>query len=208
MVPAPPLPLPLRVCQKHGLVAGRDGRCVICRRNDDDRVQADGRRRWIAGLFAAAALCGGAAIWRGTHGRVASAAPAPSALPAPAPIPEAEGPLPPPADEIKAAAHVAAEQERQRDVEAEMLRVPVRMFTIKKCEMCDVARDWLRQRGMRLTEIPLDDDPAALEAMHRLTPSTEVPVFDVEGEVLVGFGPTNVAAAVRRAADKRTRWAR
>ena len=200
--------LPTRVCPRHGLVAGRDGRCVICHR---DRAKSDdpqGSRQIVGLVLAAVALFGGVLVWKGFRGARVTAPTVVTADPgAPAPPPavadrdEGPGPLLP--DEARAASRVASEASRQRDIEAAMTRVPVRMFTVAKCEMCDAARAYLKEKGLRFTETDVGSDPSALEAMHKLTPSSQVPVFDVDGEVLVGFGPTNVIGAVRRAAEKR-----
>jgi glutaredoxin 3 len=212
MTPAPPLPL--RVCPKHGLVAGRDGRCVICHRNDADGGRdVAGRRRLAGGLLVLVALMGTLLVWKGVRGR-APAGPTvirgdvPVAAPAPPPTivdDEEQGPAPRTPEEARERIRRDEQQQRQRALEAEVRRVPVRMFTVKTCPMCDLARDLLKQKGLSYREDDVEADPSALAAMRALTPSTQVPVFDVDGEVLVGYNPINVLAAVHRAAERRTR---
>ena len=201
--------LPTRVCPRHGLVAGRDGRCVICHRDMAGREDPGGTRQVLGWVLAGVALFGGVLLWKGLRGARPAA---PSVVTADSVVPAArpavvddrdEGPGPALPDEVRAASRVASEASRQRDIEGAMHRVPVRMFTVPKCEMCDVARAYLKEKGLSYTEIDVGSDPGALAAMHKLTPSSQVPVFDVDGEVLVGFGPTNVIGAVRRAAEKR-----
>ncbi len=209
MNPAPPLPL--RVCPKHGLVAGKDGRCVICHRDDADSEGDGSGRRVAAWVLVAVALFGGVLLWKGLRGRRAEApvvvrdAPLPVVV-APPPAVVDEGPAPRSFDEVKEQVRLSEAQDRQRAIEAEMHKVPVRLFKIEKCEMCDRARAFFKEKGLTYSELDVDTDPAALESMHRLTPATQVPVLDVDGEVLVGFGPTNLLGAVRRAAERRTKW--
>ncbi len=210
----PPRPPPLlRLCPKHGIVAGPDGRCVICLRGDD---RARGRARAhrsalqvIGGLTLIVAIAGGVIAWKLTSRRQAQGladvqareALAPRAPPAP--VIEDEGP--PTLDARQAAVRDATQAQRQRDIEAEMRRVPIRMFVDDKCDLCGTARDWLKREGLTYTEVDVGADPSALAALTKLTPTPTVPSFDVDGEVLVGFGPSLVLGAVRRAADRRTR---
>jgi glutaredoxin len=187
---------------------------VICHRGGEHR-SAKGSARAVGGVaLVAVAIGGGAALWKGARQRalapprdlVQGDVPAPVAAPTPAPTAAVDDPGPTADEQAKQQERRLAEQERsERAVEAETRNVRVVMYTIKKCDMCDVARTWMRDKGMAFREVDLDADATGLEAMRKLTPSDQVPVFDVDGEVLVGFGPTNVLGAVRRAADKRSR---
>jgi glutaredoxin len=194
----------VRVCPRHGLVAGPNGRCVICQRTEGDRGSPDAARGAVGLLLLALVMIGGALVWKGATG--AAVKPAEivhgdgTAVAPPPPIEEAD---PAVADDARKARHEAERKaDEQRNIEDEMRKVKVRVYTAKVCDLCDLARKYLVEKGMTFVEIDVGNDAAALDAMHRLTPSNEVPVFDIEGEVLVGFGPTNVAAAVRRAADR------
>lgn len=201
----PPQPPPLlRLCSKHGIVAGRDGRCVICHRGDDETRGDAGTRRVIATLLASVALVAGVLIWKGVRTRQAQAhVERVVAVAAPPPRPAAEDEDPPrTADESMAIAHGQAEQRRQHDLEIEMHRVPVRMFMDDQCTLCGAARDFMKEQGLSYTEVDVGADP---EALRKLTPNPTVPSFDVDGELVPGFGPGALLGAVRRAADKRTR---
>ncbi len=209
MPPAAP-PLPIRVCPKHGLVAGPDGRCMICHRGDVEANDGRGPRRLVVGLVALAAILAVVAVWR-PRPRPATldggVVQAPVVAPPPAPPPpDDEEPASPRPGDPQTAVHVEQEQRRQRDIEAEMRRVPIRMYMGKTCDICDSARDWLKEKGMTYSELDVNADPAALEALKKLTPSPILPTFDVDGEVLVSFAPTLVLGAARRAAERRTRF--
>jgi glutaredoxin len=205
----PPPPLPIRLCPKHGLVAGPDGRCMICHRGAAETDTASGARRLVLALCAVVTLVTVVVVWkvRTKPALIVDQAerPAPLAPPRVAPAPENQAPAPPSLDEAQAARHVADERQRQLAIEAEMHRVPIRMYMAKKCDICDAARDWLKEKGMTYSEVDVNDDSAGLEALRKLTPEPVLPTFDVEGEVLVSFAPTLVLGAARRAAEKRTR---
>jgi glutaredoxin len=155
-------------------------------------------------LFCAAVL-GGVLVWKGTRGR--GAAPVETAVVVSAPQP----PPPPPEDdapqrtreEALAEARRADAQQRARDVEAAMSRVPITMYVGANCALCDAARAWMKQNGIRWSEADVAD-PGTREELKKLSPSPSVPTFDVGGEVVVGFSSTSLLTAIRRAADKRT----
>jgi glutaredoxin len=205
----PVKPLPLRVCPRHGLVAGLDGRCVICHRDDAGGEAGDGGRRVVSVLLLAGALLGCVMIWKGVRGHnppaAVEAAPAvPVQAPPAAPVPD-EDPRARSAEQVFGAARAAADRDRQRDIEAEMHRVPIRMFMNATCELCIDARGWLKQTGLTYSEVDVGTDPEGLAVLRKLTPSAAVPTFEIDGEVLVGFGQASVLGAVRRAAEKRLR---
>jgi glutaredoxin len=201
--------LPARLCPRHGLVAGRDGRCIICHRDDAESGDRSGIRRILAVGLAGAALLGGVLVWKGVRGGQTSTVPVvttqPALAAAPPPVADqgAQAPEPAQPDEARVAARVADEASRQRDIEAAMSRVQVRMYMVAKCELCDTARAFMKEKGIRFTEADVNADPGALAEMHKLTPGNQAPVFDVEGEVQVGFGPSTLLGAVRRAAERR-----
>jgi glutaredoxin len=192
-------------------VVGRDGRCVICHRDDAEDDDNGTLRRVLGYCLLGAALVAAVVVLKVAGGSRASD---PLAVRGDAPVDAQAAPPPvrevgPPdrtPEETRAAARVAAEKDRQRDIEAEMHKIPVRMFMTRTCKLCDTAREYLQQKSLTYSEIDVEADPAAYEEMVKRSSSRQVPVFDVDGEVLVGFGPTNVIGAVRRAAEKRKRW--
>jgi glutaredoxin len=206
----PPQPAPSRrLCAVHGLVVGFDGRCVICRREQGDEDESSPGRLVFGALLLFAALGGGVLVLKGVRGRqhaeqlqtaplVTASAPA-----------EAEdlAPAPPTDDDLKGPSRAANVEAKQRALEAAMLKVPIKMYSANKCPLCDSARAWMKDKQLTFTEVDVAASPADLEALTKISPDKKptVPTFDVDGEVLVGFGPPTMLAAVRRAAEKRTR---
>src|SRR5262245_45538501 len=144
----PPVPPP-RVCPAHGLMAGLDGRCVICRRGQSSEGDPSGTRFAIGGLLVIAMILVGVLLVKGARGR-AEVAVAQESAPTSAPSPTEEredlapGPLPPEA--AGGPGRVEEVERKQRAIEAEMLKVPVRLYsTTKACGVCDAARAWMKQ---------------------------------------------------------------
>ena len=187
-------------------MAGRDGRCVICHRDDDETQSRSSARPVVMVALFCGAVLGGVLVWKGMRGRQ-TAAPVETAVvvsaPPPAPPPREDDTPQRSHEEAIAEARRDAAQQRARDVEAAMSRVPITLYASADCTMCDAARAWMKQSGIRWSEADVAD-PGTREELKKLSPSPSVPTFDVGGEVVVGFSSSSVLTAMRRAAEKRT----
>jgi len=154
----------------------------------------------------------------------ATPAPAPAARPAGAGLPPLvieEAPKPerramngrepaapaPPAARDDATRNVNAAQARH-ELEAQELanlreRVDVIVYYTSWCPACRKLRGYLTQRGIRSTEYDIDNDSAAKARQRTLNPRGSIPTVDIEGQVLVGFNPQRIEAAIDRAARAR-----
>lgn len=88
-------------------------------------------------------------------------------------------------------------------IEAEMRKVPVAMYMTAWCPHCDRARHWLREGGYRFVEHDVERDDRAAAVLLALNPRGSVPMFDVDGNIVVGFEPRVLHAAIRRAVEER-----
>lgn len=118
---------------------------------------------------------------------------APGRLEAPSPSAAPSSPGPSPEDARARAAELAAAMER----------VPIRMFTTAWCPACRQARAHLVEKRISFVEIDVEASPAARREHRTRNPRGSVPTLDVDGEVLVGFAPSQLQAAMRRAAERR-----
>jgi glutaredoxin len=96
------------------------------------------------------------------------------------------------------------ERERERDEPRPAERgVVVVMYSTSWCPSCVAARRYMDQKGIAYVEHDIDESPPARAAMQRLNPRGSVPTIDVDGEVLVGFGPQHLEYALEKAARRR-----
>lgn len=84
-------------------------------------------------------------------------------------------------------------------------RVDVTLYTTRWCPVCAHARGWLRSRGIPYRERDVETDGAAAAVHRRLNPNRTVPVFDVEGRVLIGFVEGELRNAIDTAAHRHCR---
>jgi glutaredoxin 3 len=86
---------------------------------------------------------------------------------------------------------------------AAMRSVSVTMYTTSWCPVCTRARAFLRSRGVPFVERDVERDAEARRIMLRLNPNAGVPTIDVEGQILLGFSPRELAGAIESAARRR-----
>ena len=113
----------------------------------------------------------------------------------------------PPATGDDATRNVNAAQAR-RELEAQEVahlreRVDVIVYYTSWCPACRKLRGYLAQRGIRSTEYDIENDAAAKTRQRALNPRGSIPTVDIEGQVLVGFDPQRIEAAIDRAARAR-----
>jgi glutaredoxin len=94
-------------------------------------------------------------------------------------------------------------RERAAELASAIQRVPIRMFSTAWCPVCRKAKAYLLEQRISFVEIDVERSPDAKRAHRALNPSGSVPTFDIDGEVLVGFGAEHLQAARRRAAERR-----
>jgi len=135
-------------------------------------------------------------------GAAASAAPSASAEPVRAFDLEVQKQLQEAERNAAAAASAAAKPPSPppAELEARRKRVVVDMYRATTCEECDVAARWMNEREIRVRQHDVTRDGSARERLLELNPSGSVPTFDVGGEVLVSFGPTELLRAIDVAA--------
>ena len=96
----------------------------------------------------------------------------------------------------------------RRELEAQELaslreRVDVIVYYTSWCPACRSLRGYLAQRGIRSTEYDIENDSAAKARQRALNPRGSIPTVDIEGQVLIGFDPKGIEAAIDRAARAR-----
>jgi glutaredoxin 3 len=215
---------PAARCGVHDLTVDPEGQCVICR---SDLAGADAARGlWrTAGLLAigvglVALVAVGAS--RGAASAQAAAAsssevavtevteppeprsprpgrPPPEAEPqrGPRDAPAAEPPRAPGAQAPAPAGATAAE------VQAEMKRVPIVLYSASWCPHCKSAKRWLDDNGYAYTQHDIEDDAGAAREHRARNPKGSVPTLVIGDAVQVGFSAPAVIGAIERSARQR-----
>ncbi|MBN1679928.1 MAG: NrdH-redoxin [Anaerolineae bacterium] len=66
------------------------------------------------------------------------------------------------------------------------------MFTTPTCSHCRTAKRYLRERGVRVRDVDVSNDPAAARDMVRRSGQQGVPVIDIGGKIIVGFNRSEI----------------
>jgi len=199
-------------CPEHGLAAGPDGLCVLCRRGQprpgvapDPVTAALADSSWVGpnalvlafvGL-ALAAYVGIRALWG--LGPFA---------PADAPRGErsaADGRADrgtreePSLDDADPRGAVAMNPE----LALAMREVPVTVYYTTWCPHCRHARAWLTQRKIPYEGLDVELDLSAARELRQRNPRGSVPTIVIDGQTLVGFNPSEVERRLVAAARQR-----
>jgi glutaredoxin len=114
-------------------------------------------------------------------------------------------------NEPASAAEERAEEDRAEEerAEAEAIarasrRVSIVMYSTSWCPACDRARAWFNAQGISFVERDVDASDIERTRQRRLNPSGSVPTIAIDDrEVLVGFSPAAITAAIDTAARRR-----
>jgi glutaredoxin len=81
--------------------------------------------------------------------------------------------------------------------------VAVAMYMTSWCPVCRRARAWLERQGVPFVEHDVETDARAARLMRSLNPRGAVPMFDVDGRILIGFSPPMLRQALELAEQER-----
>ena len=71
------------------------------------------------------------------------------------------------------------------------------LFTSGSCPWCSAAKNYLRQKGVRVREVRVDKDPGAAQDMVRMTGQKGVPVLLIGRAKVVGFDKQKIDRLLR-----------
>jgi len=94
-------------------------------------------------------------------------------------------------------------REREIAIQAEMHRIPIKIYVTQWCPHCQRARVWLAANRYSFTAIDVEADAAARRTRDTLNSGHSVPTFDIDGVVLVGFSEGSVDRVLREQATRR-----
>ena len=94
----------------------------------------------------------------------------------------------------------SASQGAERKARAIRSDVPVVMYSTDWCGVCKRARKYFEEQGIQFTEYDVDRNLQARNEYMLLNPRRSVPTIKIGNEVIVGFSPAAVEAALSAAA--------
>jgi glutaredoxin len=214
-------------CATHDLALGPSGECVLCRRSLAPPTSTPSPFPFVAigmGSVVLVLVAMGASHWL--------RAPVPVSMPAPSVTVEAIAAPPsrpppsvarPPATRTPSSASLLREPQGSREVPAAVApasprtepsdaalaaaraRVSITMYSTSWCGVCAHARGYLDAHHVHYTEHDVEESERYARQMHALNPAGGVPTFDIDGEVLVGFGEARFDQMVDEAARAHVR---
>lgn len=63
----------------------------------------------------------------------------------------------------------------------------VRVFTTVSCPYCYTLMEFFKEKGIEFEEIDVSKDEKAKEEMIKKSGKLEVPILEIDGEIVVGF---------------------
>jgi len=73
----------------------------------------------------------------------------------------------------------------------------IKMYTTPFCKYCKVARELFKTRNVAFEEIDVTRDQKLMEEMMQKSKQMTVPVFDINGKILVGFNRAKLEEALK-----------
>ena len=80
--------------------------------------------------------------------------------------------------------------------------VVVKVYSTPRCPWCDRAKAFLAEKGVEYQDIDVQHDRTAAEEMIAKSGQRGVPVLEIEREVIIGFDPEAITAALKKAEAK------
>lgn len=195
-------------CPEHGLAAGPDGTCVLCRRGQprpttapDPLSAALTDSSWVGPNAVVLGLVGLAlAAYVGIRARSGLGPFAPAVTRGPddgVAQGEPQADLPP--EDGRAPGAAAADPA----LAAAMREVPVTVYFTTWCPHCRRARAWLAQRRIPYEGLDVELDLSAARELRELNPRGSVPTIVIDGRAMVGFDADEAERRLIAAARQR-----
>lgn len=71
------------------------------------------------------------------------------------------------------------------------------MYTTPFCKYCKVAKAFFKSKNISITEVDITQDQKAMNEMVKKSRQMAVPVFDIDGRILVGFNRVKIEEALK-----------
>ena len=72
----------------------------------------------------------------------------------------------------------------------------ITIYSTPTCHFCHMAKDWFTENNVAFTDYDVQNDLEKRQEMSEKSGGLAVPVFDIDGEVIVGFDKEKIAGLV------------
>ncbi len=69
----------------------------------------------------------------------------------------------------------------------------VKIYSTPACPYCSTLKTFLTEEGISFEDIDVSKDKQALEEMIQKTGRAEVPIVDIDGEIVIGFDKERIS---------------
>jgi len=69
----------------------------------------------------------------------------------------------------------------------------IKIYTTSTCPYCTMAKDFLKDRGIKYTEFNVGADARARDEMIKKTGQMGVPVIEIDEEIIIGFDQRRIS---------------
>ena len=76
----------------------------------------------------------------------------------------------------------------------------VKMYTTPFCKYCKVAKEFFKKKNVSYEEIDITTDQKLMREMMNKSKQMAVPVFDINGQILVGYNQAKLEEALVKVA--------
>ncbi|BCB05405.1 glutaredoxin family protein [Bacillus sp. KH172YL63] len=74
----------------------------------------------------------------------------------------------------------------------------ITVYTTNRCPYCVMMKNFLQSQQIEFTEVNVEQQPAVMQEIVRVTGQMGVPQTNVNGQWILGFDPDKVMAAIGR----------
>ena len=72
----------------------------------------------------------------------------------------------------------------------------VKIYTTQTCPYCDMAKEYLKSKGVEYEEVDVSSDHAAAKEMIEKSGQRGVPQIEINGQMILGFNKPAIDAAL------------
>lgn len=73
----------------------------------------------------------------------------------------------------------------------------VRVFSTPGCAFCFTLKEYLKEKGIQFEDIDVSKDEKAREEMIKKSGKLEIPIIEIDGEIVVGFDKNKIVKLLK-----------